>query len=194
MSIQYSAIEPVIKIKRPKNRSCSISFKESGWFKKQTFTSNVFPNEVPFEFIGIVKTSDGIIRPKYKSKIVTSKNLYLTGKSGIRNGVSIMNRICYELFSLNGILDARSINRSDLRDMGDEKLSYWLASPVSDAVLSVVDFGEDIVVYGSSPCSTSSMIFSYDLSKDVGFPIRPVIILNTEVVIRKSQRVIWTNL
>lgn len=194
MIITYDELKHNLLLQNPGERSCSISFRESGWYKKQVFTSKDFPEKIPYQFIGLVKLPNGVIHPKYKAEVVTRTKLHLSGKTGIKNGIDIMNRICHELCHQNDFYEAKSIKRSDLQNSGDEKISYWLASEINGYIMSVEDLGESIPVCGAPPCSNNSMIFPHNLCSDTSFSIRPVIILGIEVSVNLNSNILWTSL
>lgn len=187
MIVTYDMLKTNISLSNQGGRICKVGFKESGWCREQVFTSEDLPDIIPYELIGLVKSQDGAVWPKYKAKVVTRNKLYLSGKIGLKNGIEIMNRICHELCYQDGFFDAKSIKRSDLQSLGDEKLSYWIASQSTDGIMSVENLGEDIPVYGASPCSSNSMIFSHNLYDDTAFPIRPTIVLKIKVNIGKGN-------
>lgn len=194
MVVTYDMLKTNILLSNPGGRICEVSFKESGWYKEQVFTSEDLPDKIPYELIGLVKLQNGSVRPKYKAKVVTKGKLHLDGRIGLKNGIQIMNRICYELCYQDGFFDAKSIKRSDLQSLGDEKLSYWLASQSTDGIMSVENLGKDIPVYGASPCSSNSMIFSHNLYDDTAFSVRSVIVLKIEVNISQNSNIPWVSL
>lgn len=194
MIVNYDRLRTDILLKNPGGRICKIGFAESGWYREQVFTSEELPDKIPYEFIGLVKFPDGAVRPKYRAKVVTKSELHLSGRNGIRNGVDIMNRICHELCYQDGFFDATSIKKSDLKKLGDEKFSYWIASSTSDSILSVENLGESIPVFGAASSDNNSMVFSHDLCNDTAFPVRPVITLEIEVSVHQNTIVPWVSL
>ncbi len=194
MIITDDMLKSNIMLPNPGERVCTISSRETGCYQEQVFTSEDLPKKIPWKLIGLVKFPDGRLRPKYKAEVVTETKLYLKGRRGRKNGVDIINRICHELCFQDGFFDAKGIKRSDLIDEGDEKLSYWLDSSTDDEIISVVDFSGDIIVCGSSPCSSNSMIFSQTLSDETGFAVRPTIILDVEIKITHNHHVPFVEL
>lgn len=194
MIVKYDRLKANFWLRNPGGRRCTVGFKDCGWFKNQVFTSEDLPDKIPYELVGLVMFPDGIIRPKYKANVVTKTKLYLSGKTGYRNGVKIVNRICHELCFQNEFFEAKSIKRSDLKNIGDEKFSYWIASSAEDEIMSVENMSENIPICGASPCSNNSMVFSHSLCAEASFAVRPVVILDIEIDVESQSNVTWVSL
>lgn len=190
-------IKPEFVLDNAEKRSCTIFPEESGCHRYQIFYSEDFPEKIPFQYIGMVRNSDGTVSPKYKAMTVTSKKLRLLGKRGLKNGCRIMDKICkYLLGGKEDILITKSIKRSDLREGAGEELSYWLASDTSKELLGIGSMSSDIIICGSAPGSDNSLIFAYSLSEIVSLPIRPTIVLNKKIRFRQNEadKVTWVEL
>lgn len=190
-------LEERIVVESVKSRRCfKVKPNESGWCRFQTFTIKDFPEKIPFKYIGMVKCADGIARPKYKSEVVSNRTLRLYGRRGLKNGCDIMNKICSTCFQeIEGIYMAESIKRTDLKKSeGNEKLSYWLASTVGDAILGIVNIKPEIVICGSVPGSENSLIFPYSLRDVTDLAIRPTIILDIGIDVKHQYEVEWVSL
>ena len=90
---------------------------------------------------------------------------------------------------------AESIKRTDLKNSKEnEKLSYWLASTVGDAILGIVNIKPEIVICGSVPGSENSLIFPYSLRDVTDLAIRPTIILDVGIDVKHQYEVEWVSL
>ena len=189
-------VDETIVITRRATPSYVVYPNKSGWHRRQIFTSEDLPIEVPFRYVGMVRVSEEISFPKYKAQVVTRNELRLLGERGRKNACDILNNVCRTLFeNQDGIFCVNSIKRTDLNSDGSEDISdsYWLASSIPNAVLGVVNLGSDIPICGSVPGNKNSMIFSYSLDDVTTLAIRPTIVLNKKIVINPNE-VAWVEL
>lgn len=73
--ISFEEVPKKILVTNQGKRKLVIPPEESGWSKKQVFTSKCLPYEIPYEFIRFVKFPDGSVYPKYKANVVTKTSL-----------------------------------------------------------------------------------------------------------------------
>ena len=102
--IPESEVPTEIIVPNPGNREVVITPEESGSDKKQVFTSDCLPDEIPYKLLGIIRYPDGSYYPKYVADVVTSQKLGLRGKEGEKNGVEVMNEITFCLTWQQGMV------------------------------------------------------------------------------------------
>ena len=127
--IREGEVPNKIIVPNPGDRRVVIKPRESGFFlQKQVFTSACLPDEISFEFLGLVHDLNGNFYPRYIADVVTSQQLGLRGVNGLQNCTKTINRIACGLTYQKGMLKAESVKRSDWTRLStEEKLSYWLA-------------------------------------------------------------------
>ena len=179
--IPCTNVKKSIIIPNPMNRKVIVKPSKSGYDKKQVFTNGIFPNKIDANLLGFSRTDDGKIHPAYLLVDTTKEPLYLGEKRGYDNGIDIMDKICENLISQEGILECRSIMESDLKffKYEDEKLDYWLATKNETRNIIYNYFYMKAIQEGMI---ISCYLFnSYELSGIRCYPIRPVVILDTVV-------------
>lgn len=193
--ITLDEIEPTIMIRNPGNRSYTVTSERSGCEEPQTFTSEVYPEEIEAKNIGLTKFPDGRIHPVYMLE-VTRKTLKLSGTRGFLNGPQIMNQVCNELIYQKGILLARSVQENDLADVDSDiksEANYWLAS--IDA--NVYEGNPNFII--KSFCNSAlTQNYLYHSGKDEVYDdlgLRPIIVLKSRVNIdTEDLSYNWINL
>lgn len=183
-NITCDGIEREIIIPTPRERKVWVKPEENGYLREQLFISENLPSEITYEFIGLVRFPDGSLYPKYKANAVTVNELWLSSLSCYERGIETINRICWELTWQEGLIDARSIKKSDLKcfDYTKESFSYWLASPTIYDKDNVGKFGPGNVIDGIIDGGYGNKIYESEEFINGGLPVRPVIILATKVV------------
>ena len=167
-----------IVVPNPGERSLMIRSIDSGYENNQVFSSEVFPEKIKGNFLGLVETMKGIAHPAYVLN-VTNKELYLRGNKGYENGPAIMNGICNTILNQDGILKVRSVKWSDLKAFNyrqERQPCYWLAS------LSVYVYSDNNYQYSICYVNRGNAInLGYG---DYGYNscyIRPVVVLDSIV-------------
>ena len=79
--ITLKEAKKAIIVPNPGERSLMIRSIDSGYENNQVFTSEVFPEKIKGNFLGLVETMKGIAHPAYVLN-VTNKELYLRGNKG----------------------------------------------------------------------------------------------------------------
>ncbi len=184
-TIRIDELEKEIIVKIPRGRRVDFETSESGRLEPELFFSDYFfPEEIPYEFIGLVEFPDGNLYPKYKANIVSKQVLWFYGKASYENAIDIINKICWWFSWQEGMLWAGSIKKEDLQmfEYESEELSYWLASPgvywngkekryaAGNVFNGVIDGGYGVKVYNTRECISAN------------FPVRPTMILNSKVI------------
>lgn len=182
-----------ILVENPKGRELVIKPKESGWEKKQVFTSECLPDEIPYKLLGLVKFPGESVYPKYIADVLTDKELWLGGRAGYENGINIIDNIAWWLTYQEKMLEAKSIKRSDLEffDYKKEKLAYWLASPGFYGNVRNAYFGPGIVDYGGVYCGNFNQFISDEDLNASKFAVRSVMILEAKV---EFEPITWVSL
>ena len=182
-----------ILVPNPGGRKLVIKPEESGYDKEQVFTSEDLPDEIPYELLGLVKFSDGSIHLKYMANVVTSEKLHLNG--GYQNGIDIINKVAWWFTWQEGMIEAKSIKKSDLKyfDYKSENLSYWLASPVSRDNGSNAGFGPGAVLGGYVFCGYGGTFYSNGNWNANRVAVRPVMTLASKVQI-DPPNITWVSL
>ena len=165
-------------------RTVVITPEVSGFKEEQVFTSDCLPNEIPYKLLGIVEYPDGSYYPKYVANVVTSQELLLEGERGARNGVEVINKVAFVLTWQQGMIEAKSINRSDLKFLNckREEISYWLASS-SDSYVGIKDeiFGPEVVFANRVYRDEDGTFASYGRWRAIKKPVRPTAILSSKI-------------
>ncbi len=174
--IREGEVPTKIIVPNPGNREVVITPEESGIDKEQVFTSDCLPDEIPFEFLGLVPYPDGNDHPIYGANAVTSEKLTLCGKAGCETGIETINKVARFLVWRQGILEARSITCQNLAfHYWNNKLSpYWVASLNIDTVgnISTIGLGAVNGEYGKL-----TLFYSDGLAIEYKSGVRPVIVL-----------------
>ena len=182
-AILESEVPTEIIVTNPGDRTVVITPEESGWGKKQVFTSDCLPDKIEYKLLGIVRFPDGSCYLKYLAKVVTSQELCLKGKEGAEKGVEVINKIAFGLTWQKGMmLVAESVKEPDLRffDYKKEELSYWLAS-------TGVVIDDYCCYFGPRAVNSGSVGADYDLfdsdgeSNEYWLGVRPVMILSSKI-------------
>ncbi len=194
--IRLDEVPKTIILPNPGGRELLITPEESGVEEEQVFTSEDLPDEIPYEFLGLVKLPEGCIYPKYKSNVITTKELALNGKIGELNGINIINNIAFGLTYQEDIMViAKSIKYSDLKsfDYKSEKLRYWLASSGFSRVESRAFFGPGAVL-GNDVFRGGIMSSGSNGQYSVGMmAVRPTMVLKVKVQLN-SPKIPWVEL
>ena len=75
-TIRIDELEKEIIVKIPRGRRVDFEISESGRLEPELFFSDYFfPEEIPYEFIGLVEFPDGNLYPKYKANMVSKQVL-----------------------------------------------------------------------------------------------------------------------
>ena len=180
--IPESELPSKIIVSNPGDRKVVITPEESGINEEQVFTSDCLPDEIPYKLLGMVQYLDGSYYPKYVANVVTSQELGLRGKEGAENSVEVINKIAFGLTWQQGMLEAKSVKKSDLNffDYEKESISYWLASPGVYVNYSYYDFGPGAVRSGFAEAG-------FDLFDSDGFSyedwlgVRSIMILDSKI-------------
>lgn len=182
-TIRFEDIEKEIILNNPKGREIAISKESSGWCGIQTFTSQDFPDEILYKFIGLVRFPDGNIYPKYIANCVTKKYFYIKRVEGIENGIDAINKIAWWLTYQEGMIFAGSVKKTDLAhfDYKSENLPYWLASLGSVKNNNTIELKPEAVSVDSNGKGQSKLLFMSEFWSAYGLPIRPIMILNSKV-------------
>ena len=180
--ISESEVPTEIIVPNPGGRKVVITSEESGVYEEQVFTSDCLPDEIPYKLLGMVRYPDGSYYPKYVANVVTSQELGLKGRKGAENGVEIVNNIAFSLTWQQGMLDAKSVKKSDLKffDYKKEELSYWLASPGVVIDDSYCSFGPGAVLSGAAFTGCGSFA-SDGISIERWLGVRPVMVLASKI-------------
>ncbi len=174
-----------ILVPNPGNRRVVIKPEESGWEEEQVFTSCDLPDEIPYELLKPWESSDNWDYPRYVSSVVTNKGLWLAGEKGIKNGISIIDKIAWGLVWQKKTIEVESIREPDLElfDHRSERLLYWLAPSKSQSNDIDDDYFWPGVVYeGYVACSRGLLLCSNNSSRFLKAAVRPVITLTTIVL------------
>ena len=180
--ISESEVPTEIIVPNPGDRKVVITPEESGIDKKQVFTSDCLPDEIPYKFLGMVQYSDGSYYPKYVANVVTSQELGLNGKEGAENCIEVINKIAFGLTWQKGMLEAKSVKKSDLKffDYKKEELLYWLASPGVVIDNSGCYFGPGAVISGFADTGCA-LFYSDGYSNEYWLGVRPVMIISSKI-------------
>ena len=180
--ILESEVPTKILVPNPGARKVVITPEESGINEEQVFTSDCLPDEIPYKFLGMVQYSDGSYYPKYVANVVTSQELGLNGKEGAENCVEVINKIAFGLTWQQGMLDAKSVKKSDLKffDYEKEELLYWLASPGVVIDNSGCYFGPGAVISGFADTGCA-LFYSDGYSNEYWLGVRPVMIISSKI-------------
>lgn len=165
-------------------RKVVITPEVSGFKEEQVFTSDCLPNEIPYKLLGIVEYPDGSYYPKYVANVVTSQELLLEGERGARNGVEVINKVAFVLTWQQGMIEAKSINRSDLKFLNckREEISYWLASSSDSYVIGKDEiFGPEAVFVSRVYRDEDGTFASYGRWRAIKKPVRPTAILSSKI-------------
>ena len=93
-TIRIDELEKEIIVKIPRGRRVDFEISESGRLEPELFFSDYFfPEEIPYEFIGLVEFPDGNLYPKYKANMVSKQVLWFYGKASYENAIDIINKI-----------------------------------------------------------------------------------------------------
>ena len=181
-AILESEVPTEIIVSNPGDRMVVIAPEESGIDKEQVFTSDCLPDEIRYKFLGMVQYSDGSYYPKYVANVVTSQELGLNGKEGAENCVEVINKIAFGLTWQKGMLEAKSVKKSDLKffDYKKEELLYWLASPGVVIDNSGCYFGPGAVISGFADTGCA-LFYSDGYSNEYWLGVRPVMILSSKI-------------
>ena len=195
-------------------RKLVIPPEESGWSKKQVFTSKCLPYEIPYEFIRFVRFPDGSVYPKYKANVVTKTKLKLFGRLGYENGIRLIDKIVWWLTWQEGMLETKSIKKSDLRafdykkerfDYTGEDFSYWVSSSCAYYFRNALYLGPGYVLvhfdsakpnYGSRINYNDYQIIGCSLFEPDGdeamcsYALRPVMTLESKVEFGNQDNII----
>ena len=182
-----SEVPTEITVANPGDRMVVIAPEESGIDKEQVFTSDCLPDEIRYKFLGMVQYPDGSYYPKYVANVVTSQELGLKGKEGAENSVEVINKIAFGLTWQKGMLEAKSVKKSDLKffDYKKEELSYWLASPGVLIGDSYCYFGPGAVLSGCAETG-SDLFCSGGYSGEYWLGVRLVMVLASEIKIDRN--------
>ena len=180
--IREGEVPTQIIVPNPGNREVVITPEESGIKEEQVFTSDCLPDEIRYKFLGMVQYADGSYYPKYVANVVTSQELGLNGKEGAENCVEVINKIAFGLTWQKGMLEAKSVKKSDLKFFyyKKEELSYWLASLGIISVGSYCDFGPGAVSSGLMVTDVG-LFYSGGFSYEYWLGVRPVMILSSKI-------------
>ena len=186
-AILESEVPTKIIVPNPGNREVVITPEESGIDKEQVFTSDCLPDEIRYKFLGMVQYPDGSYYPKYVANVVTSQELGLRGKEGVENSVEVINKIAFGLTWQKGMLEAKSVKKSDLKffDYKKEKLTYWLASPGVYFGVSGCDFGPGAVLSGIAVTGVD-LFGSVGISRVGWLGVRSVMVLASKINIDRN--------
>ena len=180
--IREGEVPTQIIVPNPGNREVVITPEESGIKEEQVFTSDCLPDEIPYKFLGMVEYPDGSYYPKCVANVTTSKMLRLKGKKGAKNGVEVLNKIAFGLTWKQGMLEAKSVKKSDLNffDYKKESVSYWLASLGVYFGDFYCGFGPGAVNSGHE--ATDIRAFSTDKGAcEAWLGVRPVMVLASKI-------------
>lgn len=193
--ITVDEIKPTIMVPNPGNRAYSVTSEESGYEKDQYFTSAIFPEQIPGQYIGLMLFPDKKIHPIYSLE-VSNKPLILSGTKGFNNGIRIMHSMCNELIYQKGILFARNISELELSSFKSDfdKKNYWLAS----TDINIYNKGSvNLIIKGifeGTPEANYLMLNGESQScEDLG--VKPIIALKSRVEITdKDPEINWIKL
>ena len=180
--IPESEVPTEIIVPNPGGRKVVITPEESGIYEEQVFTSDCLPDEIPFKLLGMVQYADENYYPKYVANVVTLEELGLNGKIGVENSVEVINRVAFGLTWQQGMLEAKSVKKSDLKflDYKKERFPYWLASPGVAFGDSDCNFGPGAVFSGGAV--TGIYLFDSDgFSIESWLSVRPVMVLASKI-------------
>ena len=186
--ISESEVPTEIIVPNPGNRKIVITPEESGSDKEQVFTSDCLPDEIPYVFFGVSRYPDGNDYPIYVANAVTSKKLTLCGKVGCEKGTETINKVARFLTWQQGILEARSINLSDLNffHRWDNKLyPYWIASLNIDTVENISTIGLGAVGGELEYDKGLTLLYSDGFAIGYKYGVRPVMVLPSKIKLEK---------
>ncbi len=132
-SIINTQVEKEILIPNPgivgKEKREYISREYVNGFRRQTFTSYDYPENIPGYFIHLEEDpGNGEIHPAYLT-ICTEKGLTLCGRDGWFAGTKEMDLIPRTLLSQSGIASIRSIRENDINYKRKLQGKFWFPSP-----------------------------------------------------------------
>lgn len=202
--ITTDEVQKNIVIPNMEGRKYIAKKEDTGYDEDQVFTSEIFPKENPGKLIGFTEI-ESKIHPVYVLD-VTSKDLFLCGKEGYSNIITIIYGICNSLLCQDReeILLARSITDSDLCcfNYNKEPQTYWLASKKAsrdkNKYWSYNRYSVKSVWYGKvkenllfEMADSINSVMS-DREYMYNFPIRPVVVLNSQIIgIKKKSDYQW---
>lgn len=172
--IALNEIEQELVIPNPGGRICEIPAKQSGWKDEQVFTSDVFPDNIVG--IHLEELTKKVGHPVYCLE-GTNKKLILQGWYGYNYGPCLMDKICNELLSIEGICLARSMQKSDFKYFShdEENMNYWLSSSCKE------EYGLYRVWKGGE-LSVCTLFDPDGYKDDYAYSVRPIIMVtNIEV-------------
>ena len=183
-TIMAEEVKKEIIVSNPDNRKVLIDTYENGLLEPQLFLSSAFPKEITYRLLGLVKFPDGNFYPKYICETVSDFSLVLTGYPSYEEGINVINRVCFELTWQEGMLQAGSVKRSDLKyfDYRNEDLSYWLASPGIYGWYDNNHFGPGNVISGVTDSGYGGILQNSRCFISGYLPVRPTMVLNSKVV------------
>ena len=183
-TIMAEEVKKEIIVSNPDNRKVLIDTYENGLLEPQLFLSSAFPKEIAYRLLGLVKFPDGNFYPKYICETVSDFSLVLTGYPSYEEGINVINRVCFELTWQEGMLQAGSVKRSDLKyfDYRNEDLSYWLASPGIYGWYDNNHFGPGNVISGVADSGYGEELRNSRCFISGYLPVRPTMVLNSKIV------------